>query len=115
MVQRTSRYGPFWACPRFGCEYLVGAHADGRPLGSPADQRTRRARHRAHEVFDQLWTRGSIPGPTAARRRRRAYRWLAKQLRLTPDTCHIGRFNEQLCRRVIELCRQRLERKGMVV
>lgn len=99
MVLRQSRFGPFWGCSRFpACKGSHGAHPDGRPLGVPADEATKRARIAAHQAFDEYW-RG-IRGM----KRGTAYHWLQGQLGLSAEECHIGRFDAATCRRVIEAC-----------
>jgi hypothetical protein len=39
--------------------------------------------------------------------RRGAYRWLAEQMGITGDDCHIGMFDVAQCRRVVEICEAR--------
>jgi hypothetical protein len=36
--------------------------------------------------------------------RDKAYEWLAETLEITKDECHIGMFDESMCKRVIETC-----------
>lgn len=38
-----------------------------------------------------------------------AYRWLAQQLRMRVDYCHIAYFDIELCRRVIDICNAHVE------
>ena len=68
------------------------------------DAATLGARGNAHRALDRLWRRGPMP-PGLARDHLRslAYLWLADQLGLTRDECHISRFDIPMCRRVIEL------------
>lgn len=97
LVLRAGRYGPFYGCTRFPeCLGGHGAHADGSPMGIPADQRTREARRLAHQAFDQLWQGGGMTRP-------QAYRWLQKRLGLSRRRCHIARFDDVTCRRVVAL------------
>jgi hypothetical protein len=77
------------------------AIAAGRP-GSP---RTRYLRGKAHEAFDAIWGREadrSAKGYGYARTR--AYKWLARELGLSADDCHIGQMTAELCEQVIALC-----------
>lgn len=108
--QRRSVYGIFWRCPEFPCDWRVGAHQDtGRPLGTPADSVIREARKAAHQAFDPLWThhkRGKV------RHRLRAYAWLARQLEMPVEECHIARFDRETCERVVRVCAQR-QPKGL--
>lgn len=95
----------FWGCSRFpACRASHGAHADGTPLGIPADAETKAARMAAHEAFDLATWRSGRMGRNAA------YRWLANRLGLTREECHIGRFDKVQCGRVIELAEAYLRR-----
>lgn len=95
MVLRTSRFGLFYGCRSFPeCRASHGAHPDGRPLGTPADAATKRARIRAHEAFDVLWKGGEM-------KRGAAYRWLAEQM--GQDEVHLGELDEDGCARVVEI------------
>jgi ssDNA-binding Zn-finger/Zn-ribbon topoisomerase 1 len=91
----------FYGCSAFPvCRTTHGAHADGRPLGIPADRRTRGARIDAHAAFDPYWrARGW--------RREGAYHWLATQLGIERAQCHIGMMDAETCRRVVELCTEK--------
>src|SRR6478752_167673 len=43
----------FYGCSRWpNCDGTHGAHPDGRPLGIPADRRTKKMRIVAHAAFD---------------------------------------------------------------
>ena len=87
-------FGRVWICPTPGCRRYVGAHPDGRPKGTLADNATRRARRAAHEVFDDWWKRQGIP-------RGRAYRELAS--RMGVEIAHIGEMDVRDCERVMAL------------
>jgi ssDNA-binding Zn-finger/Zn-ribbon topoisomerase 1 len=106
MVLRESRFGLFYGCVRYpACDTTHGAHADGTPLGVPANKETRQARMAAHAAFDQLWQGATKAGKKSARHK--AYAWLREQLDLTKEECHIGRFDKAMCQRVIEVCERR--------
>lgn len=50
---------PFYSCVRFpSCRGSHLAHADGAPVGIPADAQTRKARADAHQAMDRLWKDG---------------------------------------------------------
>lgn len=96
MVQRSSRFGPFWGCSTFPtCRGTHGAHPDGTPLGTPANAETKVARIRAHDAFDTLWQ--------TKKERRDAYHWMRKAMGMSKDQAHIGRFNIEQCSRLVEL------------
>lgn len=94
-------FGPIYSCV---CGRLVGVHrGTKKPLGVPADAETRKARIRAHAALDPLWKRHKNR-TSAARKRRKIYRWLAAQLGIAEHDCHIGQFDIQTCDRVVEIC-----------
>ncbi|ENO79006.1 hypothetical protein B447_13554 [Thauera sp. 27] len=35
-----------------------------------------------------------------------AYSWLARELGIDVESCHIGEFNEEMCARVEEICKR---------
>jgi hypothetical protein len=99
-------YGWLWICRP--CQAWVGCHQRSQtPLGSLADARLRELRKRAHAALDPLWRRGR--GGRAADRTR-VYQWLATELEIRLEDCHIGLFREDACQRVIELCEARRPR-----
>ena len=103
-------YGPRWVCA--SCGASVGVHkGTRRPLGRLADRTLRVWKRRAHLAFDPLWLQardaypeihGSIRHITRIARTR-AYLWLADQMRLSVDECHIGTFDVEHCREVIAI------------
>jgi ssDNA-binding Zn-finger/Zn-ribbon topoisomerase 1 len=112
MQIKRSRFGPFWSCPEWPeCEFLVGCHPDGRPLGIPADRKGRQWRTRAHTAFDRLWksTRQSGEGLMA---RPSAYIWMRKELNLTTDEAHIAEFGVEQCKQLIEAVEKYLSRRN---
>lgn len=88
----------FWVC--IACRAWVGCHpGTSRPLGRLANESLRRAKMAAHAVFDPLWKSGAM-------RRNQAYAWLAGELGIAVESCHIGMFDEAGCQRVIGICRK---------
>lgn len=92
------------------CGAWVGCHpaADGNgggqgdgtvPLGRLANAELRTAKQAAHAAFDPLWI--TVKG-SRRKARRKAYGWLALQLGLPVEQCHIGEFDLEQCRKVIE-------------
>lgn len=89
----------FWVCEPCGAS--VGCHpGTKRPLGRLANAMLRKAKMEAHGIFDKFWKYGRLT-------RAEAYRWLAKELDLTRETCHIGMFDEAMCKKVVEVCKAR--------
>ena len=96
---------PFWRCN--GCGAYVGCHPGTyAPLGTLASREVRRARLQAHAAFDARWkSGGDMP-------RKEAYAWLAAELGLPVDQCHIGMFDLATCEKVIRLCEGKAEVAG---
>lgn len=102
---KLSRYkgvhdnGHLWVC--IACGARVGCHPGSKvPLGTLANAELRSARMEAHNAFDPRW-RGAA---NRFRARTDAYAWLASQMGLKIEDCHIALFDLQQCRRVVELC-----------
>lgn len=94
----------FWLCQP--CDAYVGCHAapqgDGTvPLGRLANAELRQAKIAAHAAFDPLWHQAR---PKRPMKRKAAYTWLAEQLGIPRKQCHIGKFDVEQCKRVVELC-----------
>lgn len=107
IVYKGAGYGWLWACNRYPeCDSFVGCHPNSeKPLGRLADKKLRNAKMAAHAAFDPLWkwkSRRDRVGSQEARRA--AYSWLASNLGIQKDFCHIGMFDTETCGRVVELC-----------
>lgn len=88
-----------WQCVQ--CAARVGCHGKtDKPLGTLANAADREARTRAHAAFDRLWK------PYKSKRHG-AYMWLAKQMGLPPERCHISMMTAEQCAQVVEVCRAR--------
>lgn len=86
----------FYAC--LPCDARVGCHpGTTKPLGRLANAEGRKLKMAAHAAFDPIWKDGK-------RKRKDAYRWLADELGIEVNRCHIGYFNEDECRRVVAVC-----------
>src|SRR5206468_10729013 len=95
-IYRGKSYGWVYLCRP--CNAYVGCHrGTTRPLGKLANAELRRARNEAHDAFDPIWQFGPL-------KRAEAYAWLAEQLGIARDATHIGEFDLEQCRRVIEVC-----------
>lgn len=95
---RNSDYGDIWLCRCLPDLAYVGVHKiTGKPLGRLANRELRELKKKAHSLFDPMWKFGKMT-------RTEAYAWLAEKLELPLSECHIGMFDDALCRRVIELC-----------
>lgn len=97
-------YGMIYLCRP--CKAWVGVHKNtDRALGRLADCELRDAKKLAHFYFDSLWKRKMSQGLNKNHARGKAYRWLAGELNIDPELCHIGMFDVEQCNRVIELCK----------
>lgn len=89
----------YWLC---NCGAYCGTHKGTTdPLGYPCGPATRRARSAAHDAFDRLWRGRFMP-------RAQAYSWLAGELGVHPDACHIGMFDAPTALRTRELAQRKL-------
>ena len=91
----------FWNCDP--CLAYVGCHKNSdrnAPLGRLADAELRFWKQQAHANFDPLWKTGQM-------KRREAYSWLASELKIAFTNCHIGMFNVEQCKRVVDFVTKR--------
>ena len=100
-----SKYGYWYKCNK--CNASVGCHPlTKKPLGTTAKPELRALRQEAHKHFDGTWrAKMKRDGCTQQEARSAGYKWLQQQLGLSAEECHIGKFNESQCLRVIELCK----------
>ena len=105
MELKDGRFGTFYGCTGFPRCTVTGSVHKGtdRILGTPADRETKAWRIKAHAAFDPLWKSGNMTRPDA-------YKWLAGELGISVEDCHIGHFDIRQCKRVIEVAT--LERSG---
>lgn len=83
------------------CDAYVGCHAGTlKPLGVLANKELRAWKSAAHKFFDPLWRSGKM-------KRNDAYQWLAQELSIEPDECHIGMFSVDKCKATVDICIER--------
>ena len=93
-------YCKFWRCA--GCKAHVGCHpGTDKPLGTLAKQNLRRLRCIVHLAFDKRWKNGRVK--KRRRKRSAAYIWLAAELGIPVEQCHVGMFDERMCERALEV------------
>lgn len=91
----------FYLCPP--CSAYVGCHpGTTNALGRLANEELRIAKTRAHAAFDPIWKSRQM-------KRGSAYKWLAGELGIHPNDCHIGMFSIETCNQVIEICQKRIK------
>lgn len=114
-------FGKMWICVNWPkCDAYVGCHPGTyKPLGRLADAPLRAFKKAAHGYFDPLWKNApslyDLPANEfdrkkairciKAKARTRAYAWLAERLGLHGHNTHIGMFDVDECKRVIEVCK----------
>lgn len=87
----------FYSCRP--CGAYVGCHpGTKKPLGRLANGELRKAKQEAHAAFDPLWKSGR-------RKRKDAYAWLAANIGIDVNDCHIGEFDVKACKLVVAACR----------
>lgn len=109
-------YGPIYLCRP--CDAYVGCHkGTNKALGRLANKELRQWKIKAHAAFDPLWQRKFAKkrresGPTYRKcfARNSGYKWLSEQLGIDREHCHIGMFDVEQCKRVVEIC-QSIRRK----
>lgn len=89
------------------CDAQVGVHKhNNEPLGTLANAELRAARKKAHSYFDPLWRyKIKRDNLTVSEARKPAYEWLAAEMGLHVDDCHIGEFDLQQCSDVMRICK----------
>lgn len=99
--------GLCYVCTNPKCLAHVGVHTDTvYPLGRLADKEMRILKMECHALFDPLWNQGAQN--SRGRRRKAAYRWLAKEMKIPVRQCHFGWFKkEQLLKAKCILQRKR--------
>lgn len=89
-------YGKIYLCRK--CQAYVSCHKGTETaMGSVANAELRRLRHLAHEWFDALWQN------KLKKSRYNAYSWLSLRLGMNKNYTHMGLFDEEDCKRVIEI------------
>ena len=91
------------------CEAYVGCHDERYtldklnpvPLGRLANAELRKAKQLAHSAFDQLWKTNGMT-------RAEAYTWLASEMGIDKDKCHIGMFDVEQCYRAFVISMEKV-------
>jgi len=112
IIYNGQDYGPVYTCEGYPlCDAYVGCHpGTSRPLGRLANKDLRYWKKSAHFNFDKLWRDKIIndiyPVYIAdTSNRNKAYIWLSKQLGIKLEETHIGMFDVETCKRVVEICK----------
>ena len=100
-IYKGRDYGKFWIC--VPCDAYVGCHSDRPgfiPLGTLANKELREWRKAAHDRFDPMWKSGRMT-------RHEAYTFMAENMGLRSEEAHIGMFDVQKCKKLIQLIVER--------
>ncbi len=102
-IYKKQSHGMVYAC--LPCKAWVGVHkGTDKALGRLANERLRQLKIQAHDYFDPIWKRiieGGLSNKHKARNK--AYCWLAKEMGIERQFCHIGYFNEDQCEKAIKI------------
>lgn len=100
LVDDTEIYGRSFGTKCFvckPCDAWVGCHkGTERALGRVADKGLRALKQQAHEAFDPIWKNGHLT-------RQKAYKLLSAAFGIPTEQTHIGMFDADMCRQVINL------------
>jgi hypothetical protein len=98
-VYGRSYGGNIWLCRK--CGAYVGCHKGGsgdKPLGRLADAELRKLKMQCHALFDPLWRDVvKLKGWSRHKARNSSYGWLAGQMNIPREECHIGMFDAESC------------------
>jgi hypothetical protein len=119
-VYGNKSYGMVYLCR--GCSAYVGVHkGTNKALGRLANAELREAKMEAHHWFDQIARVHKGDGATGVindvwpifipkiSNRAKAYLWLSKFLGIANEDCHIGMFDVETCKRVVEISKVALD------
>ena len=88
-------YGMIYYCRP--CDAYVGVHkGSDTPLGRLANANLRFWKKNAHAAFDPIWKRRRMT-------RSQAYSWLSAKMGLPPELTHIGMFDVDQCKQVVNI------------
>lgn len=86
----------FWSCSQYPkCRGTHSAHPDGRPMGIPGDQETKMLRRILHTEMERLKKKWGYS-------KSGIYIFLQTMTGLSPDECHIAKFDKERCLNIIE-------------
>jgi hypothetical protein len=87
----------FYVCKKH--DTRVGCHSNTKePLSSKmAGGQLRLLRSQTHGMLDPLWRNGHFPS------RGVAYSWLAKEMEISTEACHVSMFDQNECLKAISI------------
>lgn len=94
------------------CNAYVTTHRfSTKPMGTLANEELRKLRIKCHNYFDPFWRMGCVT-------RDEAYEWLSIVMDLPPEKAHIGMFDEEQCRKLLDILQKgvkALEERGVEI
>ena len=104
VVYHGRSYGMIYFCQP--CDAYVGVHKGSNiALGRLANKDLRAWKKEAHKFFDPIWEEKIKQGLSKTKARLVAYTWLAEQMKLPRELTHVGMFDVEQCKQVVELCK----------
>lgn len=100
VIYNGRSFGMIWLCKP--CDAYVGTHRNSKehvPLGRLANKELRMWKMKAHAVFDPLWRSGKMT-------RDAAYSMLRNVMGMTESQAHIGKFDVEDCKRLVEVLKK---------
>ncbi|MCK5662505.1 MAG: hypothetical protein KAI17_03415 [Thiotrichaceae bacterium] len=109
---RPIKKGYLYVCRDYPeCNSYVGCHPGTiRPLGSMANKELRTYRSELHALFDPQW-KNAIPKQKV---RSELYHWLAGELSLPVEKCHMAYFNLEEAKQALQICRAKFREKETI-
>lgn len=88
-------YGMIYLCAP--CDAYVGVHKSepDKALGRLANKELREWKKEAHKYFDVIWKDGH-------EKRGELYKHLSNHLKIESEFCHIGMFDVEICKQVVD-------------
>lgn len=109
LIDSKHVYGTSYGLIHFceNCNAFVGCHkGSNKPLGRLADAKLRYWKKQAHFYFDYLWKKKAKKEKISQNKaRNKGYKWLSKKLGLPKKYTHIGMFDVEFCKKVVEICK----------
>jgi uncharacterized protein DUF3268 len=99
LVPEKTKYGTRYACPEAECTVRYWPNE----TSTPCDDETARLRKICHATFDPLWR-----FKRRFTHRGQAYAWMQEKMQCDIHKCHIGMFDANQCRLLIEHLRELL-------
>lgn len=98
-------YGKIYYCA--DCQAWVGVHkGTNKALGRLANKELREWKQEAHRYLDPLWVKKMRQGHSKTQARRMAYKWLSVQMGIPTKETHIGMFDVDQCKQVVDICKR---------